>query len=211
VKFHNGREMNSADVVASLTRWGKRSTYGKALYAQVADVRAVDPSTVEMKLKERSAIVLISLAIPNNFAAIYPKEIAEKIPPDQRITEWVGTGPFKLAEWKPDQYIRMTRFDDYAALPGKQNGYGGRKVVYVDELRWIPVPDAASRAAQVESGDIDFGDDLVADAYERLKANANVQPLIGKPYYWLVAVLNKKEGLMTNQKLRQAWQAAIDI
>ena len=30
-------------------------------------------------------------------------------------------------------------------------------------------------------------------------------------YYWLVAVLNKKEGLMTNQKLRQAWQAALDI
>ena len=34
---------------------------------------------------------------------------------------------------------------------------------------------------------------------------------MAKPYYWLVAVLNKKEGLMTNQKLRQAWQAALDI
>ena len=69
----------------------------------------------------------------------------------------------------------------------------------------------ASRAAQVESGDLDFADDLVADAYDRLKANANVQPIIVKPYYWLVAVFNKKEGLMTNQKLRQAWQAAVDI
>jgi peptide/nickel transport system substrate-binding protein len=81
----------------------------------------------------------------------------------------------------------------------------------VDELRWIPVPDAASRAAQLESGDLDVADDLVADAYDRLKANANVQPVIVKPYYWLVAVFNKKEGLMTNQKLRQAWQAALDI
>jgi peptide/nickel transport system substrate-binding protein len=211
IKFHNGKEMTSDDVVASLLRWSKRSTYGKSLWAQVVDLKATDNYTVELKLKEKSAIVVISLAIPNNFDAIYPREIAEKFPPDQRITEWVGTGPFKLAEWKPDQYIRMTRFDDYKPLPGKQSGYGGAKIVYVDELRWIPVPDAASRAAQLESGDLDVADDLVADAYDRLKANKDVHPVLVKPYYWLVAVFNKKEGLMTNQKLRQAWQAALDI
>ena len=211
VKFHNGKEMTSDDVVASLVRWSKRSTYGKSLFAQVADFKAVDKNTVEFKLKEKSAIVLVSLAVPNNMGAIYPKEIADKFPPDQRATEWVGTGPFKVAEWKPDQYIRMTRFDDYKPLGGKQSGYGGAKVAYVDELRWIPVPDAASRAAQIESGDLDVADDLVADAYDRLKANAQVQPVLVKPYYWLVAVFNKKEGLMKDQKLRQAWQAALDI
>src|SRR5205085_6603365 len=211
VKFHNGKEMTSDDVLASLVRWSKRAVYGKSLFAQVADFKAVDKNTVELKLKEKSAIVVISLAVPNNMGAIYPKEIADKFPPDQRVTEWVGTGPFKLAEWKPDQYIRMVRFDDYKPLPGKPSGYGGAKVAYVDELRWIPVPDAASRAAQLESGDLDVADDLVADAYDRLKANASVQPVLVKPYYWLVAVFNKKEGLMTNQKLRQAWQAALDI
>jgi peptide/nickel transport system substrate-binding protein len=211
IKFHNGKDMTSEDVFASLTRWSKRSVYGKSLFAQVNDFRIVDKYTVELKLKEKSAIVAVSLAVPNNFGAIFPKEIAEKFPPDQRITEWVGTGPFKLAEWKPDQYIRMVRYDGYKPLPGKQSGYGGAKIVHIDELRWIPVPDAASRAAQVESGDLDFGDDLVADAYDRLKANVNVQPIIAKPYYWLVAVFNKKEGQMTNQKLRQAWQAALDI
>jgi peptide/nickel transport system substrate-binding protein len=116
VKFHNGKEMTSDDVVASLVRWSKRSVYGKSLFAQVVDFKAVDKSTVELKLKEKSAIVLVSLAVPNNMGAIYPKEIADKFPPDQRATEWVGTGPFKIVEWKPDQYIRMTRFDDYKAL-----------------------------------------------------------------------------------------------
>ena len=211
VSFHNGKEMTADDVVSSLARWGKRSVYGKSLFAQVVDLKAVDKYTVEMKLKEKSGIVLISLAVPNNMAAIYPKEIAEKFPPDQRTTEWVGTGPFKLAEWKPDQYIRMVRFDGYKPLAGKQTGYGGAKIVYVDELRWVPVPDVASRAAQVESGDLDLGDDLDANAYERLAKSPNVRAFIVKPYYWLVAVFNKKEGLMTNQKLRQAWQAAIDI
>src|SRR5262249_40901196 len=143
VKFHNGKEMTSEDVLASLTRWSKRSVYGKALFAQVNDLKILDKYSIEMKLKERSAIVLISLAVPNNFGAIYPKEIADKFPPDQRITEWVGTGPFKLAEWKPDQYIRMVRFDDYKSRSEKQTGYGGAKIAYVDEIRWIPVPDAA--------------------------------------------------------------------
>src|SRR5919198_806067 len=211
VKFHNGKELSAEDVVASLTRWGKQSIYGKALFAQVAELRAVDRYTVEMKLKEKSAIVLISLAVPNNFGAIYPKEIAEKFPPEVKVTEYVGTGPFKLAEWKPDQYIRMVRFDAYRSRNEKPNGYGGGKTAWVDEIRWIPVPEVATRVAQVETGELEFADDLNLDAYDRLKANPNVHTIVSKPYYWLVAVFNKKDGLMTNAKLRQAWQAAIDI
>src|SRR5437867_457094 len=149
VKFHNGKEMTSEDVVASLTRWGKQSSYGKALFAQVAEFPAVDSYTVQSQLKDKPAIVLISLAVPNNFGAIYPKEIAEKFPPEQKVTEYVGTGPFKLAEWKPDQYIRMVRFDDYKSRNEPPNGYGGGKTAYVDEIRWVPVPEVATRAAQV--------------------------------------------------------------
>src|SRR5439155_1192191 len=134
VKFHNGKEMTSEDVVASLARWGKQSTYGKTLFAQVAEWKPVDKYTVEMKLKEKSAIVLISLAVPNNFGAIYPKEIAEKFPPEVKATEWVGTGPFKLAEWKPDQYIRMVRFDEYRSRNEQPNGYGGGKTAWPVEI-----------------------------------------------------------------------------
>src|ERR671919_929347 len=211
IKFHNGKEMTSADVVASLNRWGAQSTYGKTLYARVAEVRAIDKHTVQMQLKEKTAIVLISLAIPNNFAAIYPKEVVDKFKPAEKATEWIGTGPFKIVEWKPDRHIKMVRFEDYQPRKEPASGYGGRKVVHVNELLWLPVPDAATRVAQIETGELDFADDLDLNAYERLKKTAGVQPLVAKPYYWLVAVFNKKEGLMTNQKLRQAWQAALDI
>jgi ABC-type transport system substrate-binding protein len=79
----------------------------KAMWASVEGVRAVDKSTVEIKLKEKSGIVLISLANANNFAAVYPKEIAEKYPTPAKVTEYIGTGPFKFVEWKPDVHIRM--------------------------------------------------------------------------------------------------------
>jgi len=73
------------------------------------------------------------------------------------------------------------------------------------------VPEVATRAAQVETGELDFADDLSLDQYDRLARSATARPLVAKPYFWLIAVFNKKEGLMTNQKLRQAWQAAVDI
>jgi peptide/nickel transport system substrate-binding protein len=211
IKFHNGKEMTSEDVVASLKRWSQQSIYGKDLFAYVTDLRAPDKYTVELKLKEKVAIVVINLAVANNFAAIYPKEIAEKFKPQEKVTEYVGTGPYKLVEWKPDRYIRMARFDDYKPRSEKPNGYGGAKVAYADQIDWIPVPDVATRVAQMETGELDFADDLNADAYDRLQKSAQARPIIAKMYYWLVAVLNKKEGLMTNQKLRQAWQAALDI
>ena len=48
-----------------------------------------------MKLKEKSAIVVISLAVPNNFAAIYPKEIAEKFAPEVKATEYDRDRPLQ--------------------------------------------------------------------------------------------------------------------
>jgi peptide/nickel transport system substrate-binding protein len=211
VKFHNGKEMTSDDVVASLNRWMQQSQYGKALATVLAELRATGKYAIELKLKQKSAAVVVSLAAPNNFDAIYPKEIAEKFVPAEKATEFVGTGPFKLAEWKPDQYIRMVRFDEYKSRGEPPAGYGGGKTVYVDEIRWIPVPEVATRVAQMETGELEFADDLNIDAFDRLQKSANARPVVAKPYYWLIAVLNKKEGLMTNQKLRQAWQVAIDI
>src|SRR5258705_11470594 len=105
----------------------------------------------------------------------------------------------------------MVRFDEYKSRVDKPNGFGGGKTAYVDEIRWQPVPEVATRVAQVETGELDFADDLNLDAYDRLKKNPNLRPIVSKPYYWLVAVFNKKAGLMTNPKLRQAWQSAIQI
>ena len=197
--------------MASLKRWGGYAVQAKALWASVEDVRAAGKYAVELRLKEKTGIVLISLANANNFAAIYPKEIAEKYPTPNKVTEFIGTGPFKFVEWKPDSHIRMVRYDDYKARSEPANGWGGQKVAYVDEIRWIPTPDVATRVATLESGEVEFADDLQADAYGKIKENPKLKPLIVRPYAWAMAVFNKKEGLMTNQKLRQAIQVAIDI
>jgi peptide/nickel transport system substrate-binding protein len=105
----------------------------------------------------------------------------------------------------------MVRFDDDRPRAERPNGDGGAKTAYVDERRWIPVPDVATRAAQVETGELDVADDLPLDQYDRLARSPKARPLVATPYCWLIAVLHKKAGVMTHQKLRQAGQAAVDI
>src|SRR5712691_6847608 len=72
IRFHNGKEMTAADVVASLNRWGRMATVGKALWKSVEAVDAKGPYEVVIHLKEPSGVLLSTLAVANNGAAIYP-------------------------------------------------------------------------------------------------------------------------------------------
>ena len=209
VKFHNGKELTAGDVVASLNRWGKVSTIGKPLWKNVEGVEAKDSATVVIHLKEPSGSLIPGLGRPNAGAAIYPKEVVDAAG-DGQIKEYIGTGPYRFVEHKPDRHIKLARYKDYRARAEAADGYGGKRVAYLDELVFLPVPDVAVRAAGVETGEYHFAQQIKQDQYDRLKAVPAVDPRVVKPSGWLAAVFNFKEGLMTSKKLRQAVQAAID-
>ena len=168
VKFHNGKEMTSADVVASLNRWGKISTPGKPLWKDVEAVEAKDPFTVVIHLKEPSGSLLFGLGRPNAGAAIYPKEVVEAAG-DGQIKEYIGTGPYRFVEHKPDRHIKLARFKDYSARADAPDGYGGKRTAYVDEILFLPVPDVAVRLAGVETGEYHFAQQIKPDQYDRIK------------------------------------------
>ncbi|HEV8306145.1 MAG TPA: ABC transporter substrate-binding protein [Methylomirabilota bacterium] len=211
VRFHNGKEMTSADVVASLKRWGARATPAKPVWKSVEAVEAKDPYTVVIHLKEPSGSLIPALARPNNGAAIYPKEVVERAGADGQIAEFVGTGPFRFVEHRPDRHIKVARFKEYAARAEAPNGYGGRRTAYVDEILFIPVPDVPVRIAGVETGEYHYAISLKGDLYERIKALPGVEPVILKPYGWATAVLNTKQGAMADKRFRQAFLAALDM
>jgi peptide/nickel transport system substrate-binding protein len=210
VRFHNGKEMTAADVVASLNRWGKISTPGKPLWKNVEAVEARDPYTVVIHLKEPSASLLFGLARPNAGAAIHPREVIDAAG-DGPIKEYIGTGPFRFVEHKPDRHIKLARFKDYAARAEPPDGYGGKRTAYVDEILFLPVPDVAVRLAGVETGEYHFAQQIKPDQYDRVKGLAAVEARVVKPYGWITAVPNHKEGLMTSKKIRQAFQAVLDM
>src|SRR6267142_3662915 len=210
VKFHNGKALTADDVVASLKRWGRLATPGKQFWRNVEGVDAKDPHTVTKYLKDTSGALLMGLARPNNGAVIYPKEIVEAAG-DNPVKDYIGTGPYRFVEHKPDRHVRLARFKDYVGRTDAPEGFGGKRTAYFDELLFIPVPDVAVRQAGVETGEYHYAQQLQQDMYERVKNTPGVVPGIIKPQAWSTAVLNHKQGLMTDKRLRQAFQAALDM
>jgi peptide/nickel transport system substrate-binding protein len=210
VKFHNGKEMTSADVVPSLKRWGKMATPGKAVFKFVEAVEATGPYEVVIHMKEPSAALLDGLARPNNAAAIYPKEVIDAAG-EAQVKEFIGTGPYRFVEHKPDRHIKLARFKEYVARQEPPDGFGGKRTAYLDEILFMPVPDVTVRLAGVETGEYHLGQQIKQDQYDRIKTMRDVQALVVRPSGWSTAVLNHKQGLMTDKRLRQAVQAALDM
>jgi peptide/nickel transport system substrate-binding protein len=210
VRFHTGKEMTAADVVASLNRWGRISAVGKALWTSVEAVDAKGPYEVVIHLREPSGVLLSTLAVAPNGAAIYPKEVIEAAG-DGQVKAFVGTGPFRFVEHKPDRHVKLARFKEYAARSEPPNGAGGKRVAYLDEVLFITVPDVAVRLAGVESGSYHYSTNIKQDQYGRILTVRSVDPRIVNPWLWATARLNHKQGLMTSKKLRQAFQAALDM
>jgi peptide/nickel transport system substrate-binding protein len=210
VKFHNGKEMTAADAVASLQRWGKMATPGKALWKSVEAVEAKDPYTVVIHLKEPSGSLLYGLGRPNNGAAIYPKSVIDAAGENQ-VKEFIGTGPYRFVEHRPDRHIRLARFKEYVARTDAPDGYGGRRTAYLDEIHFLPVSDVAVRLAGVETGEYHFATQIKQDQYDRLKTVPGLEARVVKPSGWITAVPNHKQGLMTSKKIRQAFLAALDM
>jgi len=210
VRFHNGKEMTSADVVPSLQHWAKLSTTGKAVWKSIEVVEAKDPYTVVIHLKEPSGSLLFALGSPNNGAAIYPKEVVATAG-DGQVKEYIGTGPYRFVEHKPDRYVRLARFKEYSARSEPPNGYGGKRTAYIDEIYFIPVPEASVRLAGTETGEYNFAQSIRQDQLDRIKGQPALEAQIVKPYGWITAVPNHKEGVMANRKVRQAFQAVLDM
>jgi peptide/nickel transport system substrate-binding protein len=206
VTFHDGSAMDAADVVASLKRWTELASRGKQAGTNIEKIEAVDPSTVRITLKAPYAPLLALLSFNNAAAVIMPSEKLEN-----PLKEPVGTGPYKLKERKPDQYIQLVRHEGYKSRPGEPDGYGGARKQLLDEIRFVPVPDPNTRVEGAISGQYDYVDALPVEAFDRLKGQKTTEPVLMKPFGWPVFVMNTKQGLMANQDMRTAVRTALNM
>ena len=199
VTFHDGSTMDSADVVGSLERWLKVASRGKSVAAYVDSVEATGDYEVTIKLNQPYAPLLSLLAFSNSAAVVYPEEILA-----DHIDNVVGTGPYEIADYVPDQYIQLVRFDGYT----QPTGAAERKQI-PDEIRFVPVADPNTRVEGLLSGQFDFADSLPTESYGRLESSDVAEPLLLEPFGWPVFAMNRNKGMMTNIEIRKAVQAAL--
>ena len=205
VTFHNSQPMTAKDVVASLKRWMEIASRGRLVAGNIQAIDAVDDHTVRLTLKEPYAPLMALLAFNNSAAVIMPSDHMEN-----PIKEVIGTGPYQLKERKADAYIQLVRFDGYKSRPGEPDGFGGARKQYLDEIRFVPVPDANTRVEGALAGQFDYADLLPVEAYDRLKGQAKTEPLMLEAFGWPMFIMNNKQGMMTKPDLRKAVQAALN-
>jgi len=206
VKFHNGKEMKSDDVVASLQRWMELAPRGKSLAKNGATVEAKGPYAIVFKLKAPAPALLAHLAVPSGFAAIMAKETIAN-----PLKEFIGTGPYKFKERKPDQYVLLVRNESYSSRKEAPSAYAGKREALLDELRFVPVPNANTRVEGSLAGQYDFADVLPSEAFTRLENQPKVEPILTKPFGFPYLVLNTKAGPLVKKELRQAVLAALNM
>ncbi|WP_291799026.1 ABC transporter substrate-binding protein [Brevibacterium sp.] len=169
VKFHTGEEMTSEDVVESMNRWIGLYQVAQATMGEDAHFVEDGKYTVKLLLEEPSIGVLGLLATHKQFPSIMPAEIVRDADPTG-VTEFIGTGPYEFVEWKKDQYIHMTRFDDYESPPGEPSGMAGTREPLMKDLYFHIVTDPATQLAGLQTGRYDIAPDVSPDAYEWLKS-----------------------------------------
>jgi len=211
VHFHNGKEMTSKDVVASMNRWAQYGVRGKLLFVEGASVEASGTYEITIKLPQPNGAWKNLLGHLEGGAAIYPSEIAEKAT-DQPIeqADYIGTGPYMFKEWRPNRHIEVVRFDGYDARSNPGDGYAGKREANFDAIQFVPVPDVGTRVSGVQAGDYDYAETISGDLYDQLSADSSVAiRMSGAPLFGLFFT-NSKEGILKdNYKLRQAIQMAL--
>lgn len=212
VKFHNGQDMTSADVLASLKRWGEFGSRGGLLFSNVTSIEATGDFEITIKLSTPFGPWKNLMAFINGGPAIYPASIVEGAGKEPITPEnYIGTGPYKFSEWRANRHVELVRFDEYSSPEGAPDGYAGERVASFDTLQFIPVPDAGTRISGLRAGDYDYAESIPGDLFADLDADPGVVTILnGGPIFGLV-FMNSKEGpLKENFALRRAIQAAID-
>ncbi|MDR2175178.1 MAG: ABC transporter substrate-binding protein [Synergistaceae bacterium] len=213
VKFHDGSDFGAEDALASLKRWGQHGSRGPILFNNLEKIEATGKLELTLTFKAPFAPWKNLLAFINGGPVIYPKEIiegADKTPLDP--SKYIGTGPYKFAERNIGRYIKLVRYDAYTARTEPADGYAGKREAILDEILFIPVPDAGTRLNGVKAGDYDYAEQMLGDLFESLRDDDSVKVSINQGANQCLAFFNSRAGIFKgNYKLRQALEAALDM
>lgn len=203
VKFHNGKELTSADVKATFDRalnaeaGGLRTT---EIIKMFTAVEAPDPYTVTITTDApygpmESLMCNMSLGIMDaDYIEQYGLDLGTSAEGEN------GTGPFKVVSWERDQEIVVERFDDYFGTPAKL-----QTVVYTI------IPEAASRVIALETGEVDVIDKPTDEDLARLEADTENFTVLRKPTIsQRLFRFGCNDPIISNTKVRQAIVYAID-
>jgi peptide/nickel transport system substrate-binding protein len=205
VRWHDGKPFSSKDVKYTFDLVREmpeapaklRLNARREWYANVEGVDAVDPQTVVFRLKHPQPSLLLMLA--SGFTPIY----AAHVPPASYRTGCVGTGPFKVKEWRKGEFVEYVKNPDYFVK--------GRP--YLDGLRYLIIAERGTATAALQAGRVDvaFPGETPKPIADQLKKGAP-QLVITQVNAGILdhLTINSRKPPFDNVTVRQALSRAID-
>ena len=213
LKFHDGTPVLARDCVASLKRWAQRDVYAISVWGQVEEVSAPSDKVIQFRLKRPFRLLADMLGKQNPFAPVIMPERLASTPPAQQISEVIGSGPFRylMNERVPGSRNVYERWPGYVPRQEPAVGSTGGKVVHVDRVEWHTLPDPATAAAALQSGEIDWLEQPLADLVPTLQRNRNIEVGVLNPTGLMsIMRLNHLQAPFNNLRVRQAVALAVD-
>ncbi len=183
LKWHDNEKVLARDCTASVNRWMVRDNMGQMVKTRLAEIAPIDDRSFRLRLNQPFPKLLYALGKVGTPCAFMMPERMAKTDPFSQISEYVGSGPFRFRrdEWVPGAQAVFERFDGYAPRQEKPDWLAGGKAVNFDRVEWRIIPDAATAAAALQNGEIDWWETANADIVPILRSNADVRVDIADP------------------------------
>src|SRR6202049_3817067 len=211
--FHDGSPVRGVDCVASVRRWMVRDGHGQSIAAVLDEIKPDGDKGFTIKLKEPFALLLDGLGKVSSLALFIMPERLANTDPFQQVTEMVGSGPLKFVkdEFQPGHLVVYVKNTSYVPRQEPPSWASGGKVVKVDRVEWLYIPDAMTKVAALNAGEADWWENPPLDLIPALAGNlditvAGVDPL-PQP---IMVKFNHLLPPFDNVKMRQAVLSVIN-
>jgi peptide/nickel transport system substrate-binding protein len=197
VKFHNGQPMTGDDVQYSIGRVLDPKTAAplRSWFDAIKEIKVLDPLTVQLNL-DAPYPELLSAFAALRASAIMPKGYADAT---NLTTNAVGTGPFKLVEYVPQDHIAYTRNPDYWDQP----------LPYLDGMTFKILSEEPARLAALHAGQIQYAE-LSAQGAAQLGTLPGLS-VLKSPYAWLGChEINVAQKPLNDARVRRALRMAVN-